>query len=65
MISVTRTRRYKQTWILYHETEQSINRLPLSFRPERTGLNPFAAPPDAVRASHQEYGTNLSAATHR
>ena len=43
MISVTRTRRYKQTWILYHETEQSINRLPLSFRPERTGLNPFAA----------------------
>jgi hypothetical protein len=43
MISVTCARRYKQTWILYHETEQSINRLPLGFRPEWTGLNPFAA----------------------
>ena len=43
MIFVTCVRRYRANPVLYHETEQSTNRLPLGFRPERTGLNPFAA----------------------
>ena len=41
-----------QTWILYHETGQAIQWLPLRFSAERTGLRtPLPPSPDAVGVS--------------